>query len=41
MENPWCARRADPQASMAEELGQSADLKVGATRIAGTKRECL
>ena len=27
----WCA----------EELGQCADLKVGATRIAGTKRECL
>ncbi len=27
----WCA----------EELGQSADLKVDATRIAGTKRECL
>jgi hypothetical protein len=26
----WCA----------EELGQSAELKVGAMRIAGTKREC-
>ncbi|SPE34144.1 hypothetical protein SBA2_860014 [Acidobacteriia bacterium SbA2] len=34
-------RRADLQVSTAGEIGQSADLKVGATRNAGTKRECL